>query len=229
MWRTCAEIAGVVVLLLSGLVHGLWTQRWQPSSALDEAVARLDRVPLTIGSWHGQALDLDPAQAAQAGLAGWCYRRYEDAHGRGAVSVMLLCGPPGPVSVHTPDMCFPGAGYEMLGQPVPYTAPSAASAQPAAFWTAGFSTPGLPIPQHLRVFWAWNTAGPWQAPKNPRLVFAPQRALYKLYVLCETMPADEGLEERLCTEFLPVLLPALQEALSAGNQPPNPGKTEHRG
>jgi hypothetical protein len=210
-WQRLLEAAFLAGLVLSGVVTGLWTHRWQPAPALDAAVAKLQRIPLTIGPWRGQALDTDPDEQAQAGLAGSTWRTYENPQLRASVSVLLVCGRPGPVSVHPPDVCFQGAGYELIDSPARYTV--RASAQPAAFWTAGFAKPGAPIPAHVRVYWAWSTGDTWQAPDHPRLAFACAPVLYKLYVHSATAPADERLEEKACTEFLPLLLAELHKVL----------------
>jgi hypothetical protein len=106
------------------------------------------------------------------------------------------------------------AGYNPIGSPTRYTAQS--PAQAADFWTVEFSKPSIPIPVHLRIYWAWSATGAWQAPDYPRLAFASFPKLYKLYVICQTVPADEHLERRSCTEFLTAFLPELQKALFEG-------------
>ena len=32
-------------------------------------------------------------------------------------TALILCGRPGPVSIHTPDVCYRGLGYEPTGSP----------------------------------------------------------------------------------------------------------------
>src|SRR3954451_21421943 len=98
MKRTLYLSAATGVILVAGLVHGAWTNRWGNSSALEGAIAGLDRVPLTVGDWRGKAAPNGDQTAARPALAGHWLRRYvRDADGA-AVTVMLACGMPGPLS-----------------------------------------------------------------------------------------------------------------------------------
>src|SRR5580692_444916 len=87
--------AGFVVLLLTGFLHRSWTDYWQSAPALAEAAARIQQVPLTVGTWRGQPMDLDTEQIAAAGYAGCVWRRYEDSATGMVLSMLLVCGPPG--------------------------------------------------------------------------------------------------------------------------------------
>jgi hypothetical protein len=136
MLRTLPLVTAVVLLALAGLVHGIWSDRWHTAPPMQDALDRLDAVPLAVGDWHGQALATDDQQRVQAEAAGCLYRRYEGPTGT-AVSILLVCGRPGPVSVHPPEVCFRGAGYE------PTAEPARVETAPGTFWTADF-VPGAP-------------------------------------------------------------------------------------
>src|SRR5439155_15060608 len=104
MRRLLPVAAAVVVLLFSGLVHGVWTDRWAEARELNEAVARLNDVPLKIGDWEGEAL---PGKGrASGGLAGALARRYVHRPSGKAVTIFLGCGRPRFVAIHTPDVCY---------------------------------------------------------------------------------------------------------------------------
>ena len=47
--------AGVLILVGTGVVHGLWTERWHKSRELEDAVARIDFLPDQVGDWKGVA------------------------------------------------------------------------------------------------------------------------------------------------------------------------------
>jgi len=214
MWQRLIEIACVVALLVSGVMHGLWTHRWQPAShVLAEAAARLDQVPQVIGAWRGTNRVLDLAEVTKAGAAAALSRSYESDDGLARVEVLLVCGYPGPVSVHPPEACFRGTGYTLTGGPARYAASCRSSEQVPEFWMAGFAKGSTLVPVHRSVYWSWSATGAWQAPDNPRLAFASSPILYKLYVTCESVPADETQENNVCREFLTELLPELQKAL----------------
>jgi hypothetical protein len=214
MLRALPLVAVAALLALAGLVQGLWTGRWHTSHALEGALARLDAVPLTVGDWQGRALETDEEQRVQAGAAGCLHRRYEDRRTGEVVSILLVCGRPGPVSVHPPDVCFRGAGYEPAAAPARAEVPADAPAPPATFWAAEFVKRDTGLPRRLRVYWAWGADGTWDAPANPRLAFARFPVLYKLYVYREAPPGAEGRPgDDPCLAFMRQLLPALQQTL----------------
>ena len=56
---------------------------------------------------------------ARAGIKGCVYRRYRNPRTGESVSVLLVCGRGGPISVHTPDVCYAGAGYRPTARSEP--------------------------------------------------------------------------------------------------------------
>jgi hypothetical protein len=210
MRRYLPLIAGAVVLGVSGVVHGLWTDRWNVSSAVDAACARLDAVPATLGEWDSQPLELDARQLAVAETAGHLARRYVHRRSGQQVSLILLCGRPGPLAVHRPDICYTGAGYQLAGEPEKWT-PTGSETQ-AQFWTTRFFRPGNETAA-LRVFWTWSSDGNWVAADQPRLAFAQASALYKLYLVQPLAQPDEPLAGGVAQDFLQVLLPELKRCL----------------
>jgi hypothetical protein len=206
-------VAGALILLASGVVHGLWTNRWEQPADQTEAATKLQHISLTLGGWHGEELELDQSDLARAGYAGSLWRRYQNPQTGDTVSLLLVCGRPGPVSVHTPDACYRGLGYAPLDEPV--LATFGAADPPAQFWKARFGKLSARMPGQLRIYWSWNADGQWQAPRNPRLAFARSPVLYKLYVVCEVLPGSENQETDACTRFIEVLLPEVNSKLCA--------------
>jgi hypothetical protein len=172
---------------------------------------------MTFGEWEGSANKLDAAQLEMAEVAGYCWRHYTNCRTRQKVSILLICGRPGPISVHTPDVCYGGAGYNVVGSLEHYTTESPAGS--ADFTTACFCKPG-PVAEPLRIFWAWSVGRRWAAPDNPRFSFAGSAALYKLYVIRPLASADEPLNDGVSVEFISALLPELQNCLSPEGSSP---------
>jgi hypothetical protein len=201
------------VVLCTGLVHGLWTQRWADNRDLEEAAARLERVPVDVGDWHGEDLGIDAVKLARAEAAGYLFRRYTNRGTGQSVNVMVLCGRFGPLSVHTPDVCFGGAGYATLGSATRVSVAADGGAPVADLWAARFEKKTGPVAQGLRALWSWSTGRGWQAPDYPRLVFRAAPVLYKLYVVRELARPDEPLDDEPGTALLRDLLPQLDAAL----------------
>jgi hypothetical protein len=206
-------LAGLAVVLLAGVVYGAWTQRWGKSAALEAAAARMDRLPGDVGRWKAAPAEIDPEALRMTGAEGSWVRRYTHERSGAAVTVMLLCGRPGPMSVHRPEHCYRAAGYEPAAPPAPFTFRPAPDAPPAAFWTGRFWAPEPGGPA-LRIFWSWYADGAWQAPTEPRWAFARQPALYKLYIIHETAGRADRPEDDPAAELLRQLLPELSRALA---------------
>jgi Protein of unknown function (DUF3485) len=219
MLRVLPLMVCFAAVLVSGLLHGLWTFRWQPSRALEEAVQRVPEVPLVIGDWHGEELPTDPAVYAQAGAQGYWMRRYRHQATKEIVSVILMCGPGGRMSVHTPDICYQGAGFQMIGSQKAVTIPLKDTAHTAEFWTGHFAKGTTTGAGQLHLYWAWSFAGDWQAPEHPRFTFRGQPVLYKLYVINSWVPRQGSQEQAPGVTFLQQLVPVLQKTLFTPTPP----------
>jgi hypothetical protein len=199
-----------VVVIGSGIAHGVWSGRWNISDDLERAAARLSDVPMTVGDWDGQVGELSPSHMRVAELSGARVCEYVNRRTGSVVSTLLVCGRPGPVSVHTPEVCYRGAGYELTASRTRYTNPSLPA---AAFWVCDFHKPQSATPDRIRIFYAWNARGTWSAEENPRLTFFRQTGLYKLYVIRKLIQEDEPLEDDPAVDFLKVFLPQLDKSL----------------
>jgi hypothetical protein len=227
MFRALPLAIALTLVIAAGLVHGRWTQRWSPSRAVEDAVVRLEGVPMILGDWQGRPLQLDREELAVAGIAGSVARRYENHRVNAAVSVLLVCGRPGSISVHTPDICYAGAGFEPIRPVGVLSLPLKPSGPPETFRDAVLGKTTMAVPTYLRILWSWSAAGAWETPDNPRLAFAPRQVLYKLYVIREMATSDERIDDDPSTEFLRILLPALERSLF-GHESGGAARLAHR-
>jgi hypothetical protein len=215
MTRLVAFGVVLITVLVSGAAAGLCNGRWGGSRTVQSAVLRLDRVPLSLGAdWDVQETKLSEREVAIAEIEGYISRRYIHRRTGMIVSVMLLCGRPGPVSVHTPEACYSGAGYVMASSAKAYTAPTGSRGQ---FQVRDFRKNNIAAPTLMRVFLSWGHKGKWSVPANPRLTFAGKPYLYKLYVVREMARANEPIEQDPATEVINNLIPQLQEKLFSDN------------
>src|ERR1051325_3539918 len=90
MQRILIIASAVVVLAGSGAVHGVWTDRWTAQTDLADAAARLERLPMTIGPWHGSTIEME--KDPKSNLAGVIARRYVHATSGKTVTILLGCG-----------------------------------------------------------------------------------------------------------------------------------------
>jgi len=203
----------VVAVASLGITHGIATNRWETSEDLRLASERLDRVPTVIGSWVGTPLPIESEDLARAGIRGSVYRRYQRGENGPTATVLLVCGRGGPISVHTPDVCYAGAGYRMTGAQERHDVEAAGN--PSACWTAVFAKPDAIVPVRSRLFWCWSRDGrSWDAPDSPRATFARFPAVYKLYVAVDSPGGRPRAGADPMVDFLPRLLSELQTVLT---------------
>src|SRR4051794_17378937 len=134
--RLLPFLGAAAVLTASGVVHGLWTDRWGADD-LPAAAARLGRVPYQIGDWKGAPAEVDALMLAQAEAAGHLSRKYVNPSTGAEVSVLVVCGRTSAIAVHTPDICYVRSGYTPVGEVARQPLGGSAEA-----YTARFISPG---------------------------------------------------------------------------------------
>lgn len=214
MLRILSIASAFLLLAASGVSHRLWTGSWTVSGEPGLSAARLAEVPATIGDWVGADQEMDARQLARAEAAGYLSRRYVQRGTGAEVSVFIICGRPGPVAVHTPDICYTGLGFQIAGKPELYPVETDADAPSTAFFRGNFEKADPVAPARLRIYWAWKAGPGWQAATHPRLTFGGFPALYKLYLVYRPLPGDKFDEHDPCQDFMHDLLPALEKVLS---------------
>jgi hypothetical protein len=202
-----------VLLAASGIVHGIRTDRWGPSADVQAAAARCKDLPKDLGEWEGQDTEMDARQLAVAEAIGYVSRVYTHRRTGQQISLLLICGRPGPISLHPPEVCYTAIGYEDAGGHAHCRVPAGRGDVAAELATVCFAKTS-PVPEQIRVMWSWSDTGPWQVPENPRITFARSKALYKLYVVRRMGRPDEPIDEDPCLQFLRVLIPKLEQCLS---------------
>ncbi len=203
--RNLAFLAALAMQLASGVLYHLLAKE---SDQFDPAAERVARVPMAFGAWRGHDEAVDRESFEQAGAKGYWMRSYLNPRTGESILVILMCGRAGKMAVHTPEVCYRGAGYELHDQPAACKIKSDAS-----FWTAQF-TKKAATPMHLRLYWAWNAHGSWEASSSPRWQFRGAPFLYKLYVSREIgRQAGNAPGADVTAQFMREFLPVLDQTL----------------
>jgi Protein of unknown function (DUF3485) len=225
--RLLISLSACALLALSGIVHGIWTDRWQSSQPLLAACARVADVPADAGPWKSTDLEADPEAYEQARANAFWLRNYTKAGSNESFTVILMCGRADHMSVHTPDICYRGAGYEMVGEQTKTNFEVGQNGTKSEWWTARFrqpphlastlgsGKPGSKVARELRIFWTWSVNGSWRAPSSPRWTFAAEPYLYKLYVVHAS--TGNSSRDSAAVDFLEQLLPTLEKSLFAAS------------
>ncbi len=212
MLRKLPVLIAIPLVAAYGLAEGIWSNRWQTSNDLNQAVDRMKDVPLHFGEWQGSDQSMNEDELRQFDMAACLVRTYTNRSTYETIRIVLICGTPGPTAVHTPDVCYRGAGYTMKGDAIRYSE-AAESAAPLELWTARFEKPKSALAGDLRIYWGWSTNGSWLSPDSPRWYFAGQKFLYKLYVIRAVPQDSKGTQDEVCLQFLHEFLPELNPVL----------------
>jgi hypothetical protein len=207
MKRWIVAVLGSTALIACGLVHGFWTDRWGPTVEAEQAAQRLATIPLEIGDWEGEEIPTKPGEAGED-VAGCIRRHYAHRKSGAVVSLVLVCGRGGPVSIHEPEACYPAHGFT-LGAKERYECDPG-----EGLWKADALRTSATEEKRVRLYWGWNDGSGWTAPEEPR-DFAHRPVLHKLYVQRDRSDPNESLRAEPCEEFLQALLPALRRTLFA--------------
>jgi Flp pilus assembly pilin Flp len=218
-------LLGVVLVAGMTAVQGLLTDRWTGRNVaedLKQAAEKLEsKFPSAFGEWQFvQELASDPKQLERAGAVGHISRLFVNKETGAKVSAFIVCATPHDASGHTPDRCYPGAGFEIAEQEHRQSIPLA-DGRTAETFTGTFRKTG----QTLRVFWTYGVDGQWIAPQIARIELAGTSAVYKLYAIIDETRLPGGQATVVCADFLAALLPAFDEAIFGETTPPEPEKT----
>jgi hypothetical protein len=216
-------LAAVLVVGVT-VVQGTLTERWTPASReqLEEAARLLEgRFPQRFGEWQQEMeLESDPRELERAGAAGHVSLLYRHDRSKARVSAFVVCALPHDASGHTPDRCYPGAGFTVGETEHRLTIPLSDGRTAEAF-TGTFVKSG----QTLRIFWTYGIPGrqgrlDWIAPQIARIALNRQPAVYKLYAIVDETRIGSSQSMVECQQFISDLLPAFEAALVDGETPP---------
>lgn len=201
----------------SGLLHGRMCGRWGLKPDMAAAAEKLEATPTRFGDWeltHATTLDARIAKLLES--AAYLCGTYSNRVSGESVNLFVLLGPPGPVSVHTPDICYASRDFTIVREREQVAVRDATGAN-AQLWALTLRGNDLDA-NLLRVYYGWNDGGGWTAPDNPRFDYAGRPLLYKIQVAGnaagEAAAQPDDLGQRFLRDFLPVLQPQLAPAAS---------------
>ncbi len=197
--------------LLGGWLQGRMTSGWGADGQLAAAGKRLD-APLGehIGNWrllHKSEFPADVVRMLQC--PAHVSRTYIHQQTGDTVSVDVIVGPPGPISVHTPEICYSSQDFVISSERTPITVADRTNGEHTLWQVSLEPREGSAPPQ--RVLYAWGNGTAWTATGDPRFAHAGEPYLYKIQLAGP--PADEAAEFDPCHDFLQSFLPEVQKHL----------------
>ena len=114
----------IVACLLLGISGGIrFWREWQFASLAATSSSppfRLEELPRDLGNWQSikeNDSQLDPKVARIAGSSDSIIRTYLDRKSGDQMSALVIYGLSQQVFAHTPDACYPAAGYQLVERP----------------------------------------------------------------------------------------------------------------
>lgn len=226
-WLTVA--LGVLAVCAVTVLQGRMTDRWTGKNVSEELrlhAAKLEQgFPKEFGPWKLEVeTDADPLQLKAAGAVGHVSREYRHTDTGVRVGVFVVCATPSDASGHTPDRCYPNAGFEAAEQEHREMIPLVNGGKAEAF-SGSFKKPG----ESLRVLWTYAAEEPvnadevdgptkirWMAPQIARIELANFASVYKIYALINETAMSRGEGTRTGVQFLADLIPEFDRAVFEG-------------
>lgn len=203
-------VGGFAMLLAAAGAEAVLNRGLSDPVALSAAARMLERIPMSIGDWTSTAGVIDDREQRLAEIAGFIRREYRHSETGRVVTLTILCGAAGPMSVHPPTACFEGVGYSLISGPT-VVGITDDSRQTISLNKASFRLQDSSLSEVVRVFWGWSIDGDWDAPDSPRVSYRGQPWLYKLYVVDRGYETADDLAQS--ETFLQEALPEIRTAL----------------
>ncbi len=192
---------GIALIATTGYVYGRLSQRWGPTPDMTAAADHLRTMPKQFGDWHmTEEMELGTTAEKMLECAGHVTRRYVNRKTGARVTMFIIVGPPGPIAVHTPEICFSSRDYDKQGNKRTQVSFASTGTEPHTLWQTTFRSKRITT-DTLFVYYAWSTGDIWHASESPRYQYGGDPLLYKLQIagLQETDGTDP------CQQFLETL------------------------
>jgi Protein of unknown function (DUF3485) len=112
---------GLAVFLLAASATGrAWQAKRVDQVMRDGRISPfpLAEIPMTLGSWVGKDIPLDPIIARATGSVDHIQRMYQNTITGQRIELIFLYGPSSQMFIHAPDVCYPGSGFEHIAGPI---------------------------------------------------------------------------------------------------------------
>jgi hypothetical protein len=204
----CAALASALVL---GSGAARWWQARQVAAELlrgRESKFPLDSLPMAFGDWVGERTELDPQIVARTGSNDLITRRYVNKSTGAAVELIALHGPAADIFVHSPELCYPRAGFASYGEVLERAIP--AQGREIPFRSAAYTRGDPPRADTQEVFFSWRYNGRWTTQVNRPKEMERIPGMYKVQVSRRLERTESRSVANPSEAFLRLFVPAIE-------------------
>lgn len=218
MSRILAYCAAAVVVALGAMYQ--WKQSdvfgYSKSATLEQFTERLGKVPKLIGQWEVISdKEIPPEEFKASNCDGYKSYTFQNRETNEVVDVFLASGTARHITIHTPDWCYPAAGYGRKTDIEPALISCEEIELNPEFLTARFvkrkQATSAEIP--LQVFWSFSYDGEWTAVQSAKVAFAGRDALYKIYLINHLPSQETRWQQVPSVKFIEECLPTINQYL----------------
>jgi hypothetical protein len=174
---------------------------------------------MTLGTWAGTPTEMDPRIVDATGSTDHVTRRYVDGRTGVILDVIVLYGPTSNVFIHSPELCYPKAGFASAGDTMSRQIPCPGG--PVPFRSLAYTKGEGSQADRQEVYYSWRYNGRWSTSVSSPKESARIPGMYKVQVARRISPRESRAVSNPCESFLELLLPDL-EARMTGSPPPSP-------
>lgn len=201
-------IAACLFLMISGSVRFYRDRQFQSLADLG-AVSPfpLSEFPRRLGTWQaveGADTQLDPEIARVAGSSEHLLRTYQDLRSGQTASVLILYGLAGSVFGHTPEACYPAAGYKPVMDTVDHPFTTGEPGVTGTFRSGFYAKTAGGLTQYVEVFHTFLHRGEWLSDLRSRWkTFRYHPGTFKVQIQRQTsdLSTDNSPSESLLKEI----------------------------
>jgi EpsI family protein len=225
-----ARASGVIgtwlrVALVCGILLGsLAVRNWQ-GRRIEAYLTRtrfgpridLEQIPMKLGPWDGTKTELDPMIARGTGADQAVTRHYVNHDTGAAIDVILLYGPAVNMYTHSPEVCYPAAGFATLAGPSVRTIKTGEGGVP--FKSLVYSRGEGGVSDLQEVYYTWWYNGRWTPNVGPHKDFERIPNMYKVHLARRVTSAEKRDVGNPCELFLHELMPDMERRMSETQSP----------
>ena len=199
-------VLALAITVLSGVLQGSYARRWGTQGGESKLAERLLSFPESFATWTTRdSHEMSDIAVQLLQPSAYFNRRFVGSEGQ-VINASVILGAHGPISVHTPEICYSSQDYS-IAQPRRAVTIKTPSGQEAEFWMLTMRSNDVEQ-RLLRVYYAWSTDGNWKAVESPRFAYIGQPHLFKFQMACIIAPEDESRVDPAGQQFLQDFVPA---------------------
>jgi len=214
---TWTRLAVVAAILASSGGARLWQER-RVERALElgrSSPFPLAGLPMKIGSWEGQTATMDPRIVRITGSTDLVSRHYVDRRTGVGLDVIVLYGPMSDTLSHTPEVCYPSAGFDampgVVERPIAIEKPSPAT---VPFRSLAFTKGEGGLADSQEVYYSLRYGGRWSTQSSSPKALKRISGMYKVQVSRRISGRERRDVDNPCEPFLTALVGEIEARIA---------------